>query len=50
VPLRRTFKDAQGAWQSTSSLRPYDLLPAALALWKAYEFIEEGRSKGGKRP
>src|SRR5438445_580189 len=30
VSLRRSYQDAQKAWHSTHTLRPSDLLPAAL--------------------
>ena len=43
--LRRSFKNADGAWQHTHSLRASDLLPAALALLKCYEFVTEAQAK-----
>ena len=41
VSARRSFRNAQGGWEATHSLRPVDLLPAALALQKCYEFIND---------
>ena len=39
VSLRRSFRDAQGKWHWTHTLRAEDLPPAAVALQKCYEFI-----------
>jgi hypothetical protein len=39
VSIRRSYKDADGAWKHTHSLAQEDLLPAALALTKCYEHI-----------
>lgn len=39
VSLERTYKDKDGAWKSTTSLRVHDLPKAALVLNKAYEYI-----------
>lgn len=39
VNLDRSYKDKQGAWQKTTSLRLNDLPKAALVLNKAYEFL-----------
>lgn len=39
VSLRRSYRDADGAWQHTNVLQPADLLPAALALTRCYEHI-----------
>ena len=41
VSVRRSFRNAQGGWEATHSLRRVDLLPAALALQKCYEFIND---------
>lgn len=48
VSLRRAYRDEQGAWQHTNSLRASDLLPAALALLKAYEFVADAQSDDAK--
>ena len=37
VTFERSYKDAQGKWQTTNSLRVNDLPKAALVLNKAYE-------------
>jgi len=45
VILERTYKDKDGVWKSTSSLRANDLPKAVLVLNKAYEYVsikEEG--------
>ena len=45
VSIERTYKDKEGAWKSTTSLRVHDLPKAALVINKAYEYItikEEG--------
>jgi len=39
VSLQRSYKDKQGNWQNTSSLRINDLPKAQLVLAKAYEFL-----------
>ena len=39
VSLDRSYKDKNGEWQSTSSLRESDIPKAALLLNQAYEFI-----------
>ncbi len=39
VSLRRSYRDASGAWQHTNTLTRGDLLAAALALTKCYEFL-----------
>ncbi|MFA6888974.1 MAG: hypothetical protein WC254_05770 [Candidatus Woesearchaeota archaeon] len=39
VALERSYKDKNGAWQTTSSLRANDVPKALLVLNKAYEFI-----------
>jgi len=46
VSLRRSYKDSEGAWQHKSiTLWQDDLLPAALALQKCYEFLAEPAAK-----
>jgi hypothetical protein len=45
VSLRRAYRDAAGAWQHTHSLRPQDLLPAALALTRAYEHVQDAQGE-----
>ena len=45
INLERTYKDREGNWKKTNSLRVNDLPKAILVLNKAYEFIsikEEG--------
>ena len=51
VVLDRAYKDKKGDWQHASSLRKEDLLKAALALQKAFEFLathEDDESAGGQ--
>lgn len=42
VSLERTYKDKQGAWKSTNSLRINDIPKASVVLNKAYEYIISG--------
>ena len=45
INLERTYKDKEGNWKKTNSLRVNDLPKAILVLNKSYEFIsikEEG--------
>lgn len=47
ISLERSYKDKDGVWKSTNSLRTSDLPKAVLVLNKAYEYIsirEEGDS------
>ncbi|MBT5022004.1 hypothetical protein HOK51_10240 [Candidatus Woesearchaeota archaeon] len=39
VSFERRYKDKDGEWKSTSSLRPSDLPKASLVLNKAFEYI-----------
>ncbi len=39
VQLQRRYKDKNGVWQSTSSLRLNDLPKASLVLQKSYEYL-----------
>ena len=39
VSIDRNYKDKEGVWQSTNSLRVNDLPRAAVALQKAYEHL-----------
>jgi hypothetical protein len=39
VSFDRTYKDANGEWQKSNSLRATDLPKAVLVLSKAYEFL-----------
>jgi len=39
VSLRRSYRDASGAWQHTQTLTRGDLLAAAFALTKCYEYL-----------
>jgi hypothetical protein len=41
VSLRRSYRNAGGEWEHTHTLRTADLLPAAYALLKCYDFIAE---------
>ncbi|MDD5086316.1 MAG: hypothetical protein PHV16_01045 [Candidatus Nanoarchaeia archaeon] len=46
VSLQRRYKDSNGEWKSTNSLRTNDLPKASLVLDKAYEYLvlrEEGK-------
>lgn len=38
ISLSKNYKDKNGEWKSTGSLRAHDLPKAILALQKAYEF------------
>ncbi len=42
VSFERGYKDKDGAWKTTSTLRVHDLPRASLVLRKAYEFIALG--------
>ena len=44
VTLRRSFRNAQGDWEHTHSLRASDLLPAELALTRCYEHLADAAS------
>lgn len=50
VSLQRRYKDKEGNWKSSTSLRINDLPKAALVLNKAYEFLvlKEDASGGSK--
>ena len=39
ISLERNYKDKEGNWKSTNSLRINDLPKASLILQKAYEFL-----------
>ena len=39
ISLERSYRDKEGVWKSTSSLRANDLPKAVLVLNKAYEYI-----------
>jgi hypothetical protein len=39
ISMERGYKDKEGNWKSTTSLRINDLPRAALALTKAYEYL-----------
>lgn len=39
VSLERSYRDKEGAWQSTGSLRVNDLPKAVLVLNKAFEYV-----------
>ncbi|MCB9922299.1 MAG: hypothetical protein H6822_08960 [Planctomycetaceae bacterium] len=41
VSLRVAFRDKNGEWKHTHTLRQADLLPAAEALRRCYHLIEE---------
>ncbi len=42
VSFERGYKDPDGVWKSTSSLRMSDLPKASLVLQKAYEYLALG--------
>lgn len=44
VSLRRSYRDAQGEWQHTQSLRPEDLPLAILGLQQCYEHLMSGET------
>ena len=46
VSFQRSYKDPNGAWKTTNSLRVNDLPRASLVLQKAYEFIVMKESSG----
>lgn len=51
IQLDRHYKDKDGSWKSTNSLRINDLPKAALVLNKAYEYLvirEQGASPAGE--
>lgn len=39
ISIERGYKDKEGAWQSTNSMRVNDLPRASVALQKAYEYL-----------
>ena len=39
ITLQRTYKDKEGEWKSTGSLKAGDLPKAMVVLGKAYEFL-----------
>lgn len=39
VSFERSYKDPEGVWKTTNSLRMHDLPRATLVLQKAYEYI-----------
>lgn len=41
VSLRRSYRNAEGKWEHTHSLRSGDLLPAAFVLTKCAEYVSE---------
>ena len=49
VTLRRSYRNAQGTWEHTHSLRASDLLPAALALTRCYESIADASGNDDER-
>ena len=48
VSFERNYKDANGEWQKTTSLRVSDLPRAALVLNKAYEFLALNRPEAAE--
>jgi hypothetical protein len=44
VSLRRSYRGEDGEWHHLHTLRAGDLLPAALALLKAYEFAADAQA------
>jgi len=45
VTLQRSYKDRNGAWKTTHSLRQNDLPKALLALQKAFETVALSRAE-----
>ena len=43
VSLDRSYKDAAGDWHHTNTLTHSDLLPAAFALTKCFEYIASAK-------
>jgi hypothetical protein len=39
ISIERNYKDSEGNWKSTATLRTSDLPKASLVLNKAYEFL-----------
>ena len=48
VSLQRSYRTADGEWHRTRSLRKGDLLPAAYALEKCYDFIVNAQDVDGE--
>ncbi len=48
VSFERSFKDPQGNWKTTHSLREMDLPKAELVIRKAYEYLALSDSEGQK--
>ncbi len=47
VSLQRSYKDRDGSWKHTSSMRLNDLPKARLVLSKAYEFLVMKNAEAG---
>lgn len=47
ISLERSYKDKEGNWHNTSSLRVNDLPKATLVLNKAYEYISVREEEPG---
>ena len=41
VNVRRSYRNSNGEWVQTHTLRKADLLPASYALQKCYEFVSD---------
>lgn len=48
VSFERSFKDPQGNWKTTTSLREMDLPKAELVIRKAYEYLALADNEGQK--
>ena len=47
VSFQRSYKDKNGVWQNSSSLRVNDLPKASLVLQKAYEYVVLREAQNG---
>ena len=46
VSLQRGYKDREGTWKNTASLRANDLPRVTVVLQKAYEYLVMGNAQG----
>lgn len=44
VTIKRSYRDAQGNWQSNQNFRPHDIPVLIHALGKAYDWVLEHRN------
>ena len=47
VSFQRSYKDKNGVWQNSNSLRVHDLPKASLVLQKAYEYVVLREAQSG---